>query len=240
MHRKLCRLDGLACDNGSKSRHPRYGRPQDILAEPLLAITSHPPGPVTTPPRIMTATGDENHAEPSWPNPRLSRSVDSNGAGLRYSSFIPHGSRYFIDTEFTDFSRCQLISLAIVGENGDEFYGERTDFDRSLCSDFVRTTVLPQLGQIDRRAMPFAQLREALRQWINGIPGQSGPVLCYDYETDLNLCRFLLGGPLPRGWRLENIAARRDLARRTSYLARHGGAHHALHDARANAYACGD
>ncbi|WP_321906002.1 3'-5' exonuclease family protein [Paraburkholderia tropica] len=147
-------------------------------------------------------------------------------------------SRYFIDTEFTDFSRCQLISLAIVGENGDEFYGERTDFDPSLCSDFVRTTVLPQLGQIDGRAMPFAQLREALRQWINDIPGKSGPVLCYDYETDLNLCRFLLGGPLPRGWRLENIAAMRDPARRTSYLARHGGAHHALHDARANAYAC--
>ena len=38
-------------------------------------------------------------------------------------------NRYFIDTEFTDFQRCQLISVAVVGENGDEFYGERTDFD---------------------------------------------------------------------------------------------------------------
>ncbi|MFP3647806.1 hypothetical protein, partial [Paraburkholderia sp. SIMBA_054] len=43
-------MNGLACNIGGKSRHPRYGRPQDILAEPLLAITSHPPGPVTTPP----------------------------------------------------------------------------------------------------------------------------------------------------------------------------------------------
>jgi hypothetical protein len=28
----------------------------------------------------MTATGGENHAGPSWPNPRLSRNEDSNGA----------------------------------------------------------------------------------------------------------------------------------------------------------------
>lgn len=47
LHRRLCRLNGLAI--GGKSRHPRYGWPQDILAEPLLGITSHPPGPVTTP-----------------------------------------------------------------------------------------------------------------------------------------------------------------------------------------------
>lgn len=147
-------------------------------------------------------------------------------------------SRYFIDTEFTDFQRCQLISVAVVGENGDEFYGERTDFDPALCSDFVRAVVLPQLGQFGGRAMPVDQLREELRAWLVGIPGDCGPVLCYDYETDLNLFRFLLGGPLPRGWRLENIAGRRDRERRAAYLGRHGGEHHALHDARANAYAC--
>lgn len=147
-------------------------------------------------------------------------------------------SRYFIDTEFTDFRRCQLISVAVVGENGHEFYGERTDFDPTLCSDFVRAVVLPQLGQFEGRAMPFAGLREDLHAWLAGIPDDGAPVLCYDYETDLNLFRFLLGGPLPRGWRLENIAGQRDRERRAAYLARHGGEHHALHDARANAYAC--
>jgi hypothetical protein len=146
-------------------------------------------------------------------------------------------NRYFIDTEFTDFRQCQLISLAIVGENGYEFYGERTDFDPAICSEFVRTVVLPQLNQIAGRAMPFMQLREVLREWLGGIPGDSGPVLCYDYETDLNLFRFLMGGPLPRGWRIENIARRRDRERRAAYYARHGGEHHALHDARANAFA---
>jgi hypothetical protein len=155
---------------------------------------------------------------------------------------IPTGAaswdnRYFIDTEFTDFQRGQLISLAVVGENGNEFYGERTDFDLTLCSDFVRAVVLPQLGQVEGRAMPFTELREALRAWLAGIPGDGAPVLCYDYETDLNLFRFLLGGPLPRGWRLENIAGSRDPARHAAYYARHGGEHHALHDARASAYA---
>ncbi|MGF6552342.1 hypothetical protein [Paraburkholderia youngii] len=146
-------------------------------------------------------------------------------------------NRYFIDTEFTDFQRCQLISLAVVGEKGNEFYGERTDFDRTLCSDFVRTVVLPQLGQFEGRAMQFAALREALRAWLADVPGDGAPVLCYDYETDLNLFRFLLGGPLPRGWRIGNIADRRDRERRAAYFVQQGGEHHALHDARANAYA---
>ncbi|WP_198404904.1 hypothetical protein [Burkholderia ambifaria] len=47
LHRSLCKVNGLARNNGGKSRHPRYGRRRDIPAKPLSAITSHPPGPVT-------------------------------------------------------------------------------------------------------------------------------------------------------------------------------------------------
>ncbi|RQG99075.1 3'-5' exoribonuclease [Paraburkholderia dinghuensis] len=169
----------------------------------------------------MTDTGF--HGALLWPLP-----VEPQGGST---------SRYFIDTEFTDFRQCQLISLAIVGENGDEFYGERTDFDPAWCSDFVRVVVLPQLGQFEGRAMRFERLRETLFAWLVSVPAAAGPLLCYDYETDLNLFRFLLGAPLPRGWRIENIAGRRDWERRAAYFARHGGEHHALHDARANAYA---
>ncbi|WP_321931439.1 3'-5' exonuclease family protein [Paraburkholderia guartelaensis] len=146
-------------------------------------------------------------------------------------------TRYFIDTEYTGFGSCQLISFAIAGENGDEFYGERTDYDTALCSDFAHAVVLPQLGRIEGCAMPFDRLREALRSWLADIPSTSRPVLCYDHETDLNLLRFLLAGPLPRGWRLENIAGRCDAKRRAAYFEQHGGEHHALHDARANFYA---
>lgn len=45
----LCRVNGLACNKGGKSRHPRYGRRRNVPAKLLSAITSHPPGPVTTP-----------------------------------------------------------------------------------------------------------------------------------------------------------------------------------------------
>jgi hypothetical protein len=53
----------------------------------------------------------------------------------------PWEVRYFLDTEFKSFDDCQLISLAIVGEDGREFYAECSDFDRALCSDFVNATV---------------------------------------------------------------------------------------------------
>ncbi|MCA8041793.1 3'-5' exonuclease family protein [Burkholderia seminalis] len=146
-------------------------------------------------------------------------------------------NRYFIDTEFTDFEYRQLISLAIVGENGHEFYGERTDFDDKICTEFARATVLPQLGQLDGRSMQLVQLRAALQDWFAGIPIAGGPVLCYDLEIDISLLRELLGGQLPDGWRLENIRSRIDVQRRATYYARHGGEHHALYDARANAWA---
>ncbi|WP_175720169.1 3'-5' exoribonuclease [Burkholderia anthina] len=151
--------------------------------------------------------------------------------------FSSWGNRFFIDTEFTDFDAPQLISLAIVGESGSEFYGECTDYDTASCSDFVRAVVLPQLGQFRARAMPFEQLRQVAQTWIAGIPTTSKPVLCYDYETDLNLLRILLDGSLPDGWALESIRGQLDVRRRAAYFARHGGEHHALHDARANAYA---
>ncbi|MGN7985499.1 hypothetical protein [Burkholderia sp. 22313] len=160
---------------------------------------------------------------PTW-------SVPSNGR----SSW---GNRFFVDIEFTDFEAPQLISLAIVGENGSEFYGECTDYDAARCSAFVRAVVLPQLGRFNARAMPFDQFRQALRAWIDGISATSKPVLCYDLEADLSLLRLLLDDALPDGWTLENVQGQIDAARRAAYYARHGGEHHALHDARATAQA---
>ena len=54
----------------------------------------------------------------------------------------------FLDTEFTDFVRPDLISIALVSEDGREFYAERTDYREDDCSDFVRETVLPLLGGV--------------------------------------------------------------------------------------------
>ncbi|KPW47396.1 hypothetical protein ALO95_200231 [Pseudomonas syringae pv. antirrhini] len=55
--------------------------------------------------------------------------------------------RLFLDCEFTQLSAtAKLISLALVAENGREFYVELLDTWRvEDCSDFVVEIVLPQL-----------------------------------------------------------------------------------------------
>ena len=149
----------------------------------------------------------------------------------------PWKTRYFIDTEFTDFKDSQLISIAIVSEDGREFYGERSDFELSACSAFVRATVLPQLGAFPGRTMPASQLAVELRAWLLVVSVRPKPVLCFDSDCDYALITPLLGGPLPRGWKHENVFLKIDAERFAQYIAIHGGEHHALHDARANAFA---
>jgi len=137
-------------------------------------------------------------------------------------------------TEFSDLQAPEVLSIAIVGDSGVEFYGERTDFSAERCSDFVRAVVVPQFGQIDSGAMILNSLRQELREWVTAIPTMSKPVICYD----LVMLQFLLDGSLPNGWAFENISGRLNAARRAAYFRKNGGEHHALHDARANAYAC--
>ncbi|WP_262389528.1 3'-5' exoribonuclease [Cupriavidus campinensis] len=134
----------------------------------------------------------------------------------------PWKTRYFIDTEFTDFTASQLISIAIVSEDGREFYGECSDFERALCSDFVRDIVLPQLGQFPGRSMPFAELRDELQAWLVAVPLKPKPVLCYDSNCDLELVTHLLDGPLPRGWKHENVFLKIDAKRFAEYITIHG------------------
>jgi len=148
----------------------------------------------------------------------------------------PWKNRFFLDTEFTSFEDCHLISVGIVSEDGREFYGERTDFQQASSSDFVRKVVLPQLGRFPGRSMPFEQLRDELKAWLQAVPIKPKPVLCYDYQGDYDLFCLLVGGGLPHGWRHENVAQRIDAARLAAYVSEHGGEHHALHDARANAF----
>lgn len=146
--------------------------------------------------------------------------------------------RFFLDCEFTGFDTQQLISIAIVSEDDRyTFYGEVTDYDADRLSDFVRQTVVPQLGLFPGRAMTRAQLRAELFAWLSSIPAKPKPILSFDYEGDRVLLLELLCGPLPPFWRQENIQSRIDRARRAAYFQRNGGEHHALHDARANSEA---
>lgn len=142
----------------------------------------------------------------------------------------------FLDTEFTDFQQPDLISLGLVSECGRyEFYAERNDFDLARCSDFVRSMVLPKLGQ-GTRGVSRTSLATALRAWLEDVhsfDSQSPIQVLYDFDTDFDLfCQALLG-QIP-GW-IEGANVAEEV--NSIIWARVGlmeppDAHHALHDAR--------
>lgn len=106
----------------------------------------------------------------------------------------------FVDTEFTDFLACELISVAMVSSDGREFYGERSDFPRDSCSEFVRAAVLPQLGQYPDRVFTREQLRTEILSWLDRLAIEPEPrMLCFDYGGDWDLLVDLLG-EVPTGW----------------------------------------
>ena len=75
--------------------------------------------------------------------------------------------RLYLDCEFTELSAAaKLISLALVGPDGREFYVEVIDAWREDdCSDFVKEIVLPQLWG-DDYAMPLTEARSALLRFL--------------------------------------------------------------------------
>jgi hypothetical protein len=147
--------------------------------------------------------------------------------------------RVFVDTEFTDFIDCHLISIALVADDGREFYGERSDFDMSTCSQFVYAAVLPQLGQHPGRVFTRDKLRVALLAWLNEFSEESERMLCFDNGGDWELLCDLID-EVPSGWLALHVGGMLDSHRLEEYYRQHGGRHHALSDARANRYAMGD
>lgn len=62
-------------------------------------------------------------------------------------------TRWFIDTEFNDDGRTiDLISIALVSEDGFEREWTSSEFDESKCNDFVKTNVLPHIRPPEERA----------------------------------------------------------------------------------------
>lgn len=95
---------------------------------------------------------------------------------------------YFIDIEFTDWKDRQLISIAIVSEDGKEFYGECSDFHLPACNAFVQATVLPQLGSFPDRSMPTSLLALELRDWLLAIPTKPSATTTVEITNYLPSC----------------------------------------------------
>lgn len=75
--------------------------------------------------------------------------------------------RLFLDCEFTQLSAAaKLISLALVAEDGREFYVEVLDAWREEdCSNFVKEIVLPQLWG-GSWALPIIEARISLLEFL--------------------------------------------------------------------------
>jgi hypothetical protein len=156
--------------------------------------------------------------------------------------------RIFIDTEFTDFVDLDLISIALVADADPpkEFYVEITDFDRSLCNDFVVANILPLLGKAPGRAMPFSDASNELHEWLEQFR-DANACICYDYIGDFVLLKELLFQPcrgstfasFPEWLATDNVWKKldRDLLSQFWRVHPEFSQHFALHDARANAAA---
>lgn len=100
----------------------------------------------------------------------------------------------FLDTEFTDFTWPNLISLALVSEDGREFYAERTDYHQDDCSQFVRDNVQPLLGRVPGAACTNKELTDRVRAWFTDL--QEPATIIFDYQMDWHfLTVAILGQP---------------------------------------------
>lgn len=145
----------------------------------------------------------------------------------------------FLDCEFTDFINIDLVSIALVCEDGREFYAERSDFRREECSEFVRIAVLPFLGLVPGAAMTREALSVKLRAWLAGLPDiviacdstHDRDLFCdaIDYEAVPNVVGWINLNSLPE----ETAKAFNEASSRYHSQAGHPW-HHALHDARAH------
>ena len=144
----------------------------------------------------------------------------------------------FLDTEFTDFTNRELISIGLISEDGlHEFYAERTDFNYEYCSDFVRSAVWAHLGEFPDAKVKKQQLAERLREWLTNLPFELK--IARDSITDWELMLDALNGILPI-----NIKGSHDLSPIIDHPIFNEAMdkyhenlkqprHHALHDARA-------
>lgn len=92
--------------------------------------------------------------------------------------------RYYLDTEFyEDGKTIDLISLALVCEDGRELYLVNQEAQLHLVSDWVRANVLPQLPPYgDKRWVTRTNIREQIVSFITGRPDPEFWAYYADYD----------------------------------------------------------
>lgn len=148
------------------------------------------------------------------------------------------GLKIFIDTEFTDFIDCHLISLGMAAESGEVFYAE-VPYPEEACSPFVREAVIPLLGRIPDAQCPRDGLAPKILKWLESVKNNNKEVeICFDYQTDWDLFIDALDYQLPQHYSPRFSAAEIDEVMVYTFHRMNGlPKHHALYDAQANLYA---
>ncbi|AYH41796.1 3'-5' exoribonuclease [Azoarcus sp. DN11] len=102
----------------------------------------------------------------------------------------------FLDTEFTDFDDCDLISVGLVSEDGKyEFYAERTDYRHDWANSFVRTDIIPHLGRFPGVACTGEELTRRLWAWFGTLPRRVQLACDSARDHDLLWSAFVQGLP---------------------------------------------
>lgn len=163
----------------------------------------------------------------------------------------PGVTRYFIDSEFMEDGETIIpLSLALVSDDGREFYYEFDDVDHSLANEFVTEHVLPNLfmhqGQEPWKDVHWPagianhkRIKEVLLEFVRngkGTPEFWGYFSDYDWVLFCQLFGRMVD--LPQGWPFFCLDLRQEIYRLESMgtsverIQQYGAAHNALYDAR--------
>lgn len=143
----------------------------------------------------------------------------------------------FLDTEFSDFIDCDLISIGMVSEDGQhEFYAERTDYTDAWCNNFVCEAVLPHLGKVSGAACNRDELTSRLWAWFATLPRHVQIASDSTHDRDLLWDAFGEGLPVNLGKSVYDLRPLIDTTVFNDAVCRYHDQpsnpwHHALHDA---------
>lgn len=112
--------------------------------------------------------------------------------------------RVHIDTEFTDFTNSDLISLGMVASDGSEFYVENMDHIKAWVSPWVIQNIYPMLNY-----HKFGKTRNECSvsawEWISDLECDK-VIISSDHRVDMKQLSDLFNGDKhPKMLRFENI-----------------------------------
>lgn len=120
---------------------------------------------------------------------------------------MPTTQRFFLDTEFLeDGQTIDLVSIALVTEDGRSFYAQSRDFNPAKANPWVRTHVFPHLTAWKEQSlwMTRAEIAHALRVFVShGVSSPPsiefwGYYSAYDWVVLCQLFGTMMD--LPQGW----------------------------------------